>query len=58
MFSVDAGSNPRSNLVVLKRGRSPQTIVLTGHFDTVPYDDYGALADLALDPEALTQIHD
>ncbi|MEQ1883085.1 MAG: M20/M25/M40 family metallo-hydrolase, partial [Burkholderiales bacterium] len=32
-----------------------QTIVLTGHFDTVPYDDYGALADLALSPEALTK---
>ena len=55
LFSVDAGSNPRGNLAVLKRGRSAQTIVLTGHFDTVPYDDYGALADLALNPEALTK---
>ncbi len=55
MFSVDAGSNQRGNLAVLKRGRSAQTIVLTGHFDTVPYDDYGALADLALDPETLTK---
>ena len=48
-FSIDAGSNQRGNLAVLKRGRSPQTIVLTGHFDTVPYEDYGALADLALE---------
>ena len=55
MFFVDAVSNQRSNLAVLKRGRSAQTIVLTGHFDTVPYDDYGALADLALDPETLTR---
>ena len=55
MFSVDAGSNPRGNLAVLKRGPSAQTIVFTGHFDTVPYEDYGALADLALDPEALTK---
>ena len=55
MFSVDAVSNQRGNLAVLKRGRSAQTIVLTGHFDTVPYDDYGALADLALDPETLTR---
>ena len=55
LFSVDAGSNPRGNLAVLKRGRSAQTIVLTGHFDTVPYEDYGALADLALNPEALTK---
>src|SRR5436190_5690396 len=55
LLSVDAGPNPRDNLAVLKRGRSAQTIVLTGHFDTVPYDDYGALADLALNPEALTK---
>jgi arginine utilization protein RocB len=55
LFPVDAGPNPRGNLAVLKRGRSAQTIVLTGHFDTVPYDDYGALADLALRPEALTK---
>ncbi|MDO8353455.1 MAG: peptidase M20, partial [Aestuariivirga sp.] len=55
LFPVDAGANARSNLAVLKRGRSAQTIVLTGHFDTVPYDDYGVLADLALRPEALTK---
>jgi arginine utilization protein RocB len=55
LFSVDAGPNPRGNLAVLKRGRSAQTIVLTGHFDTVPYEDYGALADLALEPETLTK---
>ena len=45
LFPVDAGANPRSNSCVLKRGRA-QTIVLTGHFDTVPYDDYGALSKL------------
>ena len=55
LLSVDAGPNPRSNLAVLKRGRSAQTIVLTGHFDTVPYGDYGPLADLALNSEALTK---
>jgi arginine utilization protein RocB len=45
----------RSNIFALKRGRSRKTIVLTGHFDTVPYEDYGALADLALEPEALAR---
>jgi arginine utilization protein RocB len=55
IFFVDAGSNLRGNLAVLKRGRSAQTIVFTGHFDTVPYDDYGGLADLALDSETLTK---
>ncbi|HQX85825.1 MAG TPA: M20/M25/M40 family metallo-hydrolase, partial [Aestuariivirga sp.] len=53
-LSVDAGPNPRGNIAVLKRGRSARTVVLTGHFDTVSYDDYGALTDLALDAEALT----
>ena len=54
-LSIDSGSNVRGNLAVLKRGRSAQTIVLTGHFDTVSYEDYGALADFALDPETLTK---
>jgi arginine utilization protein RocB len=43
----------RSNVFALRRGRSNTTIVLTGHFDTVPFDDYGAQVDLALQPEAL-----
>jgi arginine utilization protein RocB len=43
----------RSNVFALKRGRSRRTIVLTGHFDTVPFDDYGAFTDLALQPEPL-----
>jgi arginine utilization protein RocB len=37
----------RSNVFALKRGKSNRTIVLTGHFDVVPVDDYGPLADLA-----------
>jgi arginine utilization protein RocB len=40
----------RSNVFAVKRGKSRRAIVLTGHFDTVPFDDYGALAELALDP--------
>ena len=43
----------RSNVFALKRGKSNRTIALTGHFDTVPFDDYGELADLALKPDAL-----
>lgn len=43
----------RSNVFALKRGRSKRTIVLTGHFDTVPFDDYGELAEFALQPDTL-----
>ncbi len=53
-LSVDGGHNTRGILATLKRGKSSKTIVLTGHFDTVPFDDYGPFADLALQPELLT----
>ncbi|PZF75738.1 arginine utilization protein RocB [Aestuariivirga litoralis] len=43
----------RSNVFALKRGRSRRTIVLTGHFDVVPVDDYGALEPLAFNAERL-----
>ena len=40
--------DPRSNVFALKRGRGRRTIVLTGHFDVVPVNDYGALEPLGL----------
>lgn len=43
----------RSNVFAIRRGKSPRTIVLTGHFDVVPVDDYGELGHLAFNPEAL-----
>jgi arginine utilization protein RocB len=43
----------RANVFALKRGKSRSTIVLTGHFDTVTFDDYGVLAELALQPHKL-----
>ena len=45
----------RSNVFVLKRGKSSRTIVLAGHFDTVPFSDYGDLVPLALSPIALRE---
>ncbi len=39
----------RSNVIAIKRGRSNRTIVLTGHFDVVPIDDYGDLKSLAFE---------
>jgi arginine utilization protein RocB len=41
----------RSNVFALKKGASRLLIILAGHFDTVPFDDYGAMP--ALSPLAL-----
>lgn len=43
----------RSNLLALVKGEGQRTVVLAGHFDTVPFDDYAELAPFACDPEAL-----
>lgn len=40
----------RSCLAVLVRGTGRETVLLTGHFDTVTEEDYGALRPLATDP--------
>ena len=52
---VPGGAHPRSNVLALVRGRGERTVVLAGHFDVVPVDDYGDLAELAFSPEALRQ---
>ena len=57
-FPVAPG-DPRHCVVLLVRGdrsldgESRATVVLTGHYDTVSTRDYGDLAGLATDPEAL-----
>ena len=43
----------RANLIALVHGSGRRTVVLAGHFDTVPFDDYGALMPYACDPEFL-----
>ena len=48
---IPGGTHPRKNLFALKRGKSNATIVLTGHFDVVPAEDYSALP--AFDVEEL-----
>lgn len=52
---VPGGRHPRACVAALARGRGRRTVVLTGHFDTVPTDDYGDLQPLALDPDALAR---
>jgi arginine utilization protein RocB len=43
----------RSNVFALKRGKTNKTVVLTGHFDVVPIEDYGSLKPLAFEAERL-----
>lgn len=43
----------RWNVIALVRGSGTAAVALTGHYDTVPIDDYGPLASSATDPEAL-----
>jgi arginine utilization protein RocB len=50
---IEGDSFGRSNVFALKRGRSSRTIVLTGHFDVVPIENYGSLQGLAFEPLTL-----
>lgn len=52
VLPLDDGTG-RSNLLALVKGDGAKTVVLAGHFDTVPFDDYAELAPFACDPEAL-----
>lgn len=55
LIPVADDSTERRCLAVLARGTGPDTLLLTGHFDTVPVDDYGELRELATDPEPLRE---
>ncbi len=45
----------RCNVMALVAGSGSRTVTLSGHFDTVPVDDYGDLAPLATEPDALRE---
>lgn len=51
-FPVAPG-DARQVVALLVRGRGSRTVVLTGHYDTVTVEDYGDLAPLAGQPQAL-----
>ncbi|WP_222184175.1 M20/M25/M40 family metallo-hydrolase [Geminicoccus harenae] len=53
VLPVPGGSHARASVLALARGTGSRTVVLAGHFDVVPVDDYGDLAPLAFSPEAL-----
>ena len=50
---VDRDPLGRKVVAVLVRGLGNDTVVLTGHYDTVGINDYGDLKSLALEPELL-----
>lgn len=51
-FPVAPG-DARHVVALLLRGTGARTVLLTGHYDTVTVDDYGDLASIAGQPEAL-----
>ncbi|MCE6952541.1 M20/M25/M40 family metallo-hydrolase [Cereibacter sphaeroides] len=54
IWSVPCGDAlGRSCCAVLLRGEGPETLLLTGHYDTVTDEDYGDLQPVATEPEAL-----
>ncbi len=51
--SIENDPYERQNVYAFLKGKSPATIVLMGHFDTVDIQDYGELEADACDPIAL-----
>ena len=50
---IEGDPYARHNTYAILRGRSPRTLVLLGHIDTVGTQDYGPLEPYATDPQAL-----
>ncbi len=46
-------AHERYNIIAMVRGTGSRAVALAGHFDTVPVNDYGTLAPLATEPDAL-----
>lgn len=55
LIPIEGDPLGRHCCAALVRGEGPETILLTGHFDTVTVEDYGDLAGLATRPEALLE---
>ena len=50
-----AEGDARHCVAMLLRGSGANTVILTGHYDTVTFDDYGDLAPFALTPAVLNE---
>jgi arginine utilization protein RocB len=56
--ALPGDASGRRNAYAFLRGRSPRTLVLLGHIDTVDTADYGPLEPWALDPAGLAERQD
>jgi arginine utilization protein RocB len=54
-IAIAGDPHGRSNVIAHVRGAGRQTIVLAGHYDVVPVNDYGDLEPYAWDPLALKE---
>ncbi len=51
--NIPGDPHGRANVLAFVAGQGRRCVTLSGHFDTVPIDDYADLAPLATEPEAL-----
>lgn len=54
LHDIPGDPKERSNLTALVRGKGPDCLVLTGHYDVVQTSMYGSLEPWAFDPESLS----
>ncbi len=55
VLPIPGDPHGRANVMALVRGQGDAVVTLSGHFDTVPVDDYTDLAGLSTHPEALRE---
>ncbi len=53
LLPIPGDPHGRANVMALVAGQGSACVTLSGHFDTVPIDDYTDLAPLATEPETL-----
>jgi arginine utilization protein RocB len=55
VLPIEGDPHGRANLIAFVQGQGRRCVTLSGHFDTVPVEDYGELAPLATQPEKLRE---
>lgn len=57
LVKAEGGQYPKNTVFALVEGKekSPETVILMGHIDTVGVEDFGNLKEFAFDPDTLQQ---